>query len=262
MTRPDGRRTPRDAIRVRRQLGSDLVEVGESWRLMSKGHKDEDAMAREFRMIVRKADRSGILCFATEEFLAALNELTTGEFPDLAAELTGDLPGLIVFETDGPEIGTPSNRSHPAAIAPVADGEGALGFLLWWEDGGINFIYPYDPPARLLVAALWLIQNPSLMERETRTIILDRAGKAARARGKRSVEADVTVVDLRRSEKAKAAVVAESERTYRHRWIVRGHWHTQCYGPRASLRRKQYVMPYVKGPDGAPLLASEKVYRW
>lgn len=259
---PDGRRTPRDAVRIRGQIKSDLAEVAEVWLHMSKGHKDEDEMTRGFRMIVRKADQGGLLCFATEAFLAALAEVTSVDFPDLTGELTGPPPGLIVFETDGPEIGAPANRSRPAAIAPIADAGGALGFLLWWEDGNINFVFPYDPSARNLIAALWLMENPSLVSRETRAIVTSRVGKAAQRRGKKLDVHDITVVDLRHSERQKAAALTSASREYRHRWIVRGHWHTIAYGPGKTKRRSQYMMPYVKGPSGAPLIESEKVYRW
>lgn len=39
-----------------------------------------------------------------------------------------------------------------------------------------------------------------------------------------------------------------------HRWIVRGHWRSQPYGPGRSLRRPTWIASHVKGPDGAPLL--------
>jgi hypothetical protein len=37
------------------------------------------------------------------------------------------------------------------------------------------------------------------------------------------------------------------------RWFVRGHWTQQPYGPRASLRRAQWIPTYVKGPEDKPL---------
>ncbi len=35
---------------------------------------------------------------------------------------------------------------------------------------------------------------------------------------------------------------------------VRGHWKAQPYGPQHSLRKPIWVMPYWRGPDGAPVL--------
>ena len=33
------------------------------------------------------------------------------------------------------------------------------------------------------------------------------------------------------------------------RFIVRGHWRNQAYGPERSLRRKQWIQPFWKGPE-------------
>ena len=46
---------------------------------------------------------------------------------------------------------------------------------------------------------------------------------------------------------------------YHHRWIVSGHFRNQTYGPRGSLRRRQWIPPYIKGPAGAPLLNRTKI---
>lgn len=72
----------------------------------------------------------------------------------------------------------------------------------------------------------------------------------------------VAVIDLRRSVAQGLADVAEAERTYQHRWIVRGHWRNQACGPGRAERRRTYIAPYVKGPEGAPLLQHDKVFRW
>ncbi len=51
-------------------------------------------------------------------------------------------------------------------------------------------------------------------------------------------------------------------RRYRHRWVVSGHWRNQAHGPDQSLRRQTWAPSYVKGPDGALLLVTEKVNVW
>lgn len=50
-----------------------------------------------------------------------------------------------------------------------------------------------------------------------------------------------------------------SGRTYTHRWIVRGHWHTYHYktGP-----RKRYIGEYVKGPEDLDLIVKQRVFNW
>ncbi|NMM98171.1 hypothetical protein G1C97_1120 [Bifidobacterium sp. DSM 109959] len=47
-----------------------------------------------------------------------------------------------------------------------------------------------------------------------------------------------------------------------HRYIVRGFYRNQQYGPNNSLRRRQWIPPYVKGPAGTPLIVKESVRIW
>lgn len=47
-----------------------------------------------------------------------------------------------------------------------------------------------------------------------------------------------------------------------HRWVVRGHWRNQAYGPDRSLRRQQWIPDHIRGPEGAPRLQRERVYVW
>lgn len=74
----------------------------------------------------------------------------------------------------------------------------------------------------------------------------------------------VTTLGLRPLRQVDTGTEADPEtgRTYTHRWMVRGHWRQQAYGPGRSQRRTQYVEPYIKGPAGAPLLARDKVWVW
>ena len=49
---------------------------------------------------------------------------------------------------------------------------------------------------------------------------------------------------------------------YKHRFVVSGHWRKQPYGEGRKKRRRIWVNPYIKGPEGAPLLNQKKVYVW
>ena len=51
-------------------------------------------------------------------------------------------------------------------------------------------------------------------------------------------------------------------REYTHRFIVRGFWRDQVYGPNHSLRRRQWIPPFVKGPADKPLIRKETVRIW
>lgn len=64
---------------------------------------------------------------------------------------------------------------------------------------------------------------------------------------------------------ARSSVRTESgvqRRTPDHRYIVRGFYRNQQYGPRNSLRRRQWIPPFVKGPEGAPLIVKDSVRIW
>lgn len=51
-------------------------------------------------------------------------------------------------------------------------------------------------------------------------------------------------------------------REYSHRFIVRGFWRNQAYGPEHSLRRRQWIPPFVKGPADKPLICKDTVRIW
>lgn len=52
-----------------------------------------------------------------------------------------------------------------------------------------------------------------------------------------------------------------TERTLKVQTLVRGYYRQQPYGPRNSLRRKQWVLPYYKGPEDAPILRKTHSFR-
>lgn len=54
----------------------------------------------------------------------------------------------------------------------------------------------------------------------------------------------------------------EKKWTLKHRVITRGHWKRVAYGKGRSLRRVQWIMPYVRGPEGADLVVRPVVKVW
>lgn len=61
------------------------------------------------------------------------------------------------------------------------------------------------------------------------------------------------------------ATVARTEGSgsveWQRRWMVRGHWRLQPYGPQKSLRKPIWIDPYVKGPEDKPLDVRPTVWR-
>lgn len=119
---------------------------------------------------------------------------------------------------------------------------------------------PPLPIISALAAAWHLMQQPQLAERRQA-----EPGKAdARSLRRADLPVDpVTLVSLRRQYVPQTRETDPSGgRTYRHRWVVSGHWRDQPHGPDRVLRRKTWIPAYVKGPDGAPLLSTERVNVW
>lgn len=141
---------------------------------------------------------------------------------------------------------------------------------------------PGTNPLRYL-HALWLLLNQTVAKVEP-----EEPDRPARRRAvKKRIPPQVTVIRLRREESLYERPEGESMVEWAHRWIVRRHWRWQPYGPRKAdhahimgpieaeqgflvkrcvhegceVHEKRIVIsPYVKGPEGAPLKQSEKVY--
>jgi hypothetical protein len=64
---------------------------------------------------------------------------------------------------------------------------------------------------------------------------------------------NVRVLSLRRTEASVPEDGAPRTVEWTKRWIVRGHWRNQAYGPGLTLRKLKYIFPFVKGPDDKPL---------
>lgn len=117
-------------------------------------------------------------------------------------------------------------------------------------------------PVLAALAASWLLmQQPNLIDRQQ-----ERPDKKVRRSYARAGRADphVTVIDLRRQYVPDTSDPGDDSngRRYRHRWVVSGHWRQQPYGPGREQRRQQWIPSYVKGPDGAPMLSTERVNVW
>lgn len=76
------------------------------------------------------------------------------------------------------------------------------------------------------------------------------------------VEDGIRVVTLRRQAPSKTEPSAEGQHTeWSCRWVVDGHWRQQWY-PSSEEHRPVWIAPHVKGPDDAPLVLKDRVYRF
>lgn len=68
----------------------------------------------------------------------------------------------------------------------------------------------------------------------------------------------IVTIDLRRPATSSGGS-QEGDRSYSHRWIVRGHWRQQPVGPGGTQRRPTYIAPHIKGPGDKPLVVKPTV---
>lgn len=106
--------------------------------------------------------------------------------------------------------------------------------------------------ALLLTSNLMLTQGGIL---DSTDAAIDRATRRRETRAGRP-EPQVRIVDLRHS----SGSATGQGRHLTKRFIVRGHWRNQAYGPAHSLRRPTWINPHIKGPDDAPLDQRDTVY--
>ncbi|MFJ8166517.1 hypothetical protein ACIRBY_37135 [Streptomyces sp. NPDC096136] len=115
-----------------------------------------------------------------------------------------------------------------------------------------------DQVERTLVAT-WLLMGQTLTRDEPVTTPKSAAKRIARM--------DPSLLTSTRYCTLRHQSTAPSERSdgdvlslsYRHRWIVRGHWRNHAYGTGQALRRRIWISPHLKGPDGAPLTDPSKL---
>lgn len=110
-----------------------------------------------------------------------------------------------------------------------------------------------DDPMRIILA-YWLLLSQTIVD--VREELADRPSRRRAIRA--GVPGRVTVVQLRRTHAPQGH--SESIVEWSHQWVVRGHWRRQPCGIDRSERRMVWINPYVKGPEDAPLVVTDKVY--
>jgi hypothetical protein len=148
-----------------------------------------------------------------------------------------------------------------ASIYLHKSGRPAMGFTIWpWGD---SWHQDDDLGATMIrgqLATMWLVsQTPRAVTQSDIAPSRPQVRRAARAE---LSDPTVRVFDLRGTQRDEAETVPGSTpgQRYRHRWGVRPHWRQQAYGPGRAYRKAILVPFHVKGPEGAPFLAGDRVY--
>lgn len=134
------------------------------------------------------------------------------------------------------------------------------GFIPFGQD-----LVTDEARASHIFASLWrpvyVFKSACLLMQQERIadVTTVKAGAPPKPRGGRTPKRpEVRVITLRR--RADTPAGGQAEREWRHRWIVRGHWRMQPWGPKRSRVRPVWIEPHIKGPEGAPMLGGDKVY--
>lgn len=152
----------------------------------------------------------------------------------------------------------------PHMLCPIGRSDWPFG------DGPVDPISQLLPPEaiasmaedRRLAAALWALPGArGIVDVESPQ--LDRA---TRRRSERDgIDPSVRVITLRYGNEGSQPATDTGgdgrDIVWRHRWMVTPHFRAQPYGPGRQQRKQILIGPYMKGPEGAPVLGTDRVWR-
>lgn len=109
--------------------------------------------------------------------------------------------------------------------------------------------------------AFWALTRQRIALPTRRRVDRPTRRRAERTTFRLPEDGAINVVDLRRPERHQAADATEQRLIeWSHRWIVSGHWRNQWY-PSEEMHRPTFIEAYEKGPDSAPLIVKDRVYK-
>lgn len=146
-------------------------------------------------------------------------------------------------------------------VPGLVDGWADLGLSLSPLNG--TFTPQGLQPVSVLAAFSLLFNQPGLAMENTLDLPSRPAPKTTgKKKQKRVKPPRVRVIGLRPGTEHATAYDSAGGRTveWRHRWMVRGHWRNQPYPSLGEgVTKPVWIAPYLKGPDGAPVLTTPKV---
>lgn len=114
-------------------------------------------------------------------------------------------------------------------------------------------------PRKMALIVMRLAREESVGESFSETV----GKKSTKKKDQNRPIQTVTCASLRRRRYLSESEREAEAREYSHRWIVRGHMRNQPIGPRNTAggqeRMRVWIAPYVKGPEGKPLVLKDRV---
>jgi hypothetical protein len=270
---------------------SDVAEFGRiAEATIANSHGDEDAVqVRKIARFTCAPENHGERLWVSK----AMGELCAAAAATLPEELAGttlsadDLPwpsGTVVFETPLFVV--------PEGFVEYALGEGPIDVIQWSSDSqGVfmvawqsrhgseplgfprylprfAFQLPYglipegvdDDIAFRRLVSLWSMLRQRIALTEKRQAPRPSWKRWTRKHGHEPK--DIIVVTLRRPTIHHNDDAPGGGVSWTHQWLVGGHWRHQPYGPANSLRRLQWIAPFIKGPEDMPLVVKDKINAW
>jgi len=118
-----------------------------------------------------------------------------------------------------------------------------------------EMVVVYERMMRLYATAFMFMRQKILVPYRQQTSRAERR----RAKKEGREPEDVFVIRLRAREARVRAAESTQTTEWARRWIVRGHWRNQWY-PSLNMHQPKWIGPYIKGPDGKPLVEPEKMF--
>lgn len=187
---------------------------------------------------------NAVVWFVPSRELASIMEITYGE--TVFIQLSGS-PALIKDST----------HWGNGALSPIDLGSAAL------LDHRVVLHSPLavrEVSGNLVRTAIRLSRESVVGEQQTERVV-----SGGRKRKPEQID-DVVLAVLRRRRYASEAEREREDREYSHRWIVRGHMRNQPVGSRSAeggqRHERIWIAPYIKGPEGKPLVVKDRVQVW
>ncbi|NMN02759.1 hypothetical protein [Bifidobacterium panos] len=221
--------------------------------------------------------------------MLAVDTAKNGDFPYLEVPTA---TGFVVFEDGLPvDVDWIALAAIPRTVAlawavqrPSADGEIPILLTSYTDDPDLLKRYGADKAGLPLMETPFDVDvfNASLETRVYRDILhavwaLSTQPRICETRPAQPSRTDplparfdgdirkVKMLVLRENLHRPGGKTPDGERKYAeysHRFIVRGFFREQPYGTNHSLRRRQWIPPFVKGPADKPLVCKETVRIW